>query len=722
MLKTDLFHPFKAKDTGIILPLGMRNWILPPWFRDQNNPLKINYMAGKTAFYNYSNRSWTSLRANPEDGLIQVDSFGIIYLEKLKISIEIWVYHETKLYTPGTYTDLTQKFSAANGTIDINMGLKVGCLSVTIGPMLILGNSLMGIQINRSEIRQSVPEPATEFLPQSFEPIIVWLVARPFGPNGLAKIRHLEYKDRYLTVNHKKVLRFEDEPQHCFFTNAALGDVTQYFRLWEGNSKIEATDGSCTGILGFADIPANQHTIRTGIHDGTAFRYIFNKSRLFRGVQLFSRKEEQTDCLTASSGALQTGTKLDQLYKASIRHLATFCGKRPINIYQVLVLNRLGWTAQSRGYLKTALKKVHWDGSLANQYLSGECVIFAVADYYKITGDQVFIEKYWPVLKRVGLWLCYQSGLMGACSKTKPPQNVVPGRLERFLWLCGSLQAITELGTALAKNREVQIFKNHFFMVWTKLFDETLTGCQGVLAEPDHGHHPGGEMAIRGLMASFPLQLSEKGSPWMGDLLRRITAHHLWKGGFFSPQDFPGINLELTIRLGQALIREGMEYQMVLDFLLDTAGPTFRWPDRINPLSKEGIGEQGHDPEVLFQMLLMIRSLFLIEDSENLQLLPGIFISRFWQAPNLELINWPTFFGNVSLKVRTIGGIIQINFEPKFRRRPQKILLTFDGEYRLLYTDTNIQWNGNKVILDPDFQVLRVFNNARLDNTFGHTL
>lgn len=266
-------------------------------------------------------------------------------------------------------------------------------------------------------------------------------------------------------------------------------------------------------------------------------------------------------------------------------------------------------------------------------------------------------------------------------------------------------------------------FKNHFFVIWTQLFDElTVIGSHTARAESERGHHPGGEAAVRGLLASFPLQLSDKGAPWMKDLLHRITAHHLWEGGFFSPQDFPGINLELTARLGQALIREGMEYQAVLDFLLDAAGPTFRWPDRINPLSREGIGEEGHDPKVLFQMLLLIRSLFLWEDSENLYLLPGIFISRIWQTPNLELANWPTFFGTVSLKVRTIGGIVQINFMPKFQRCPQKILLTFGGEYRLLYTDTNIQQNGKIVILDPDFQVLRVFNNACLDNTFGHTL
>lgn len=723
MLKPKLFHPIQAKDTSLRLPPGMRNWILPPWFQDQNNPLKMNYTAGQNGFYNYCNRSWTSLRVNAGEDLIQVDRFGIIYWVKLKISIELWVYHKTKVYTPGSYVHSTWKFSAVNGVIEGNLGIDAGFLPVKIGPIPSFDNLITGIEIGHPEMRQSTAEPAAEFSAQSVDPISVWLVIRPYGPNGLSKISHLEYKDGYVMMNHKKILRFAEDPHHCFFTNAAHGDVTQYFRLWEGNSEIEAADGSCTGMVGFSAVLPDWRTIKIVIHEDTAHRYMFNPSWFSRAAELLSRKAKRMDPWRMIAGTLRTGTRLDEIYTAGIRHLNTFCQKQPVNISRILILNRLGLFAQSHAYLRTALKKVHWDGRPADRYLGGEGIIFAIADYYKMTGDRVLLEKYWPVLKRVGFWLCYQSGFLGVCSKTKTPPRDDPGRLERMLWLCGSLQAIAELGTVLAKNREVQLFKNHFLMIWTqRLGGLTVSGNHGVRAELDFGLEPGGETAVRGLIASFPLQLTEKGAPWTQDLLRRISTHHVWRGGFFSPQDFQGVNLELTARLAQVLIREGMEYQAMLDFLLDAAGPTFSWPDRINPLTREGIGEEGHAPEVLCQMLLLIRSLFLIEESENLHLLPGLFISRFWRTPNLELTGWPTCFGTVSLKARTIGGITQINFKPKFQRKPQKILLTFGQEYRLLYTDTNIQRNGKLLILDPDFQVLRVLNNACLDNTFEHTL
>lgn len=683
----------------------------------------MNYIAGQTGFYNYGSRSWTSLKAGTRDDLIQVDHFGIIYLVKLKISFEIWLYHETKVYTPGTYLQITRKFSADNGVITVNLGFGAGSLPLEIGPVFISDNQLTGIQIGCPRMLQPVLEHAVKNSTQSFEPIKVWLVVRPFGPNGLTKVSHLEFKDGYLMVNRKKVLHFREEPDYCFFTNAARGDVTQYFRLWEGNAKIEAMDGSCTGMVGFSAVPADWRTIKIGIYDEFTDRFRL-KPNWFPGVAGVSSKNGRlTGLFLEIAGKLRTGTIIDELYSACIRHLITFCRKQPIDIYQIMVLNRLGLNTQSLAYLKTALKKVRWDGRLDEESLGGECVIFAVADYYKMTGDRSLIEKYWPVLKRVGSWLCYQSGLIGTRSKSKSPQGDDPVRLEKILWLCASLQAITGLGTVLAKNCEVQLFKNHFLMIWAKLLDGlSLNGNPAVPAEWSPGHEPEGETMLRVLMASYPLQLSERGATLTQGWLRRIWAHHLWQGGFFSPQNFQGVNLELTARLGQILIREGMEYRAVLNFLLEAAGPTFSWPDKINPLSKEGIGEEGHDPRVLYQMLLMIRSVLLMEESESLHLLPGLFISRFWQAPNLELTDWPTYFGTVSLKVHTIGGIIQINFKPSFRRRPEKILLTFGEEYRLLYTDTKIQWNDKTLILDPDFQVLRVFNNACLDNTFRDTL
>ena len=652
------------------------------------------------------------MRANPNGDLIRVDGYGVVELVKLKISIEVWVYHNTKLYHPGAYLKLTRNFSAWSGTMDLDLDFDTGNLPVKIGPMIISSNDLLGIEIGPPRMRRSTPESGAEYSAQSFEPLMVWLVIRPYGLDGLSRLWQLEYKEGYLLANHRKILHFLEEPQHCFFSNARRGDVTQFFRLWEGNSKIEAADGSCTGMIGFAAVPDKWRAVRIAIQ---------NMER--RGINRRMAGFFVTNWQTTPILKLRTGTRLDELYPAAIRHLTTFCREKVNHVHQIMVYNRLGLYAESLGILTTALRKVRWDGRLSEQWIGAEYLIFAVADYYKMTGNQLFIEKYWPVLKRVGSWLCYQSGLLSTGSQIKPPQNAGPDKLERLLWLCGSFQSIAELGMALNKNREVQVFKSFFLMVWTKLLDGlTATGREGILSGTEFGFDTGAEIAVRSLQVSFPLQLTGRGTPWVLNLLRRLQVYHLLRGGFVSPQDFQGASLELTARLGQALIREGLDYHDILEFLLKAAEPAFSWPDRIHPYSREGIGEEGHDPKVLYQMLLLVRNLFFNEEQDNLHLLPGLFISRFWQNPNLELIDWPTYFGTVSVQVRTIGGVSRINFKPVFRRRPQKILLTFHGEYRLLYTDTNIQWNGKTLILEPDFRVLRVSNNACLDNTFGHTL
>jgi hypothetical protein len=747
MAKFNLFQPGLSKEPSLWLLPGMRSWILPPWFRDQNNPLKPSYTAGQTGFYNYSNRRWISLAAKVGDELIQVDGFGIIYWVKYKVSLEIWVYHETQVYSPGIYVSSPVDFLANPGEINLELGFGEWSLPVKIGLVTVCGAAKMGIEIGRPRIGQSLPEAGNGLAMQSFEPVMAMLVVRPFGPDGFTPIFHLEYKNGVILANHAKILQFMDEPQHCFFTDATRGDVSQYFRLWEGNLKAEAMEGSCTGMVGFAANPAQWRTIRAIIHPGKVQFQMQHFWPVPWMNRIFPPKKEILESQVKNRPSLRTGTRLDELYPACIRHLNTFFGNHSVNVYQILAYNRLGFHSQSLALLKKVFSKVRWDGRLTEPYLGSECLIFATADYYQMTGDQATIEKYWPVLKRVGNWLCYQSGLIGTRSKTKPVQSGHPTRsdihpqsgvsswsdgwfhrdgaekLERMLWMCASLQAITGLGTALVKNREVQLFKNYFLMLWAKLLDGLAEiGHRGIWSEPDYGMEPDGERLLAGLLASCPLQLSENGTHWIHDILRRISARYLWRGGFFSPQDFQGVDLGLTARLVQVLIREGLEYKAGLDFLLEAAGPAFNWPDRINPLTREGVGKEGHDPKVLYQMLLPVRDMFLMEDQENLFLLPGLFISGFWKAPNLELNDWPTYFGTISVKVRTIGGITQIQFNPVFRRQPQKILLTFSEKYRLLYTDTNIRWNGKILNLNPDFRVLRVLNNACLDNTFGHTL
>ncbi len=671
------------------LPPEMRNWILPPWFNDQSNPLSVDYVPGKVDFYNYTSRSWTILRDNVFKSWIRLDRYGVIYLAQPRISIEIWVYSQTMLYTPGTYLEITQRFWDTGGDIDVSYRFMDGFLTMTVAPVKSFTSSGIEVRIN------------TVINTERFlDPIVVGIVVRPYDDKGLASVHSLEYYNRCLKINGREALRFEEEPQHLFFSNMSSGDVPQYFSLWEGNTKSIAADGSCTGIIGFSDLPVRLRPIKFTLNSRPNWNFFgFNHSFLLK-------MKNFPDFIQKKQKMINTHTKLDEMYKANLLHLETFCLPKTIDAFQILVLNRFGFTETSNWYLRESLRKVCWDGSLTDRYIGGSRIIVVITDYYNLSRDRNLVETYWPVCKKVGLWLCNQADAIIHPRDFPPPTGLLGTETERFFWICGSLHALTELGTILGKNGEIQFFKNYYLRLWAELLNEVQNRLKKI--DGNDLNYRSGKEAIADLSASYPLCLFEKGEKFTLQLITLVIKHHLFRGGVYSPRDFKGIQLELTARLGQVMIREGIEYQEILNLLITKASMTWSWPDLLNPLSNQGIGEKGHDPRVIYQMLLLIRCLFVIEEGEALYLLPGIFYSRFWDKPQIDLANLPTYFGTISLKIRSIGSIIQLNFYPDFHHEPQKIILNLAQKYRVVFADTYLKCTGGVLVFGPDLRVIRL--------------
>ena len=102
---------------------------------------------------------------------------------------------------------------------------------------------------------------------------------------------------------------------------------------------------------------------------------------------------------------------------------------------------------------------------------------------------------------------------------------------------------------------------------------------------------------------------------------------------------------------------------------------------------RQGVGENGHDPEVLYQLLLLIRNIFVLEEGEFLDFLPGIFTSGFWEQPQIKVTRLTTYFGEITFNCDTIGDLIQIEFWPQYRVKPEKVRLFLQQSFRVVYVD-----------------------------------
>jgi hypothetical protein len=663
----------------------LRDWVLPYWYEQQNDPFSPAYAVGEAAFRNLSYRSWTTLRAENSRAMLLVDRYGVLYLPKHRLSIELWIHTGEQLYTPNSYHNILQK-SGSEPSIETVCYYKSGSLTVKIKPDVDQRKELIACNIslnNRSE--DALKHSAISF------------VVRPYDYDGLSNIHQMEYKENCLFVNNTRILFFEKEPTHCYFSDGAQGDVTQYFKLGEGNPKLLATDG-------FSGLPAELSGINL---------FFGNKTNHFINMGFSVRNHSVID-VSGCINRIQTGTDIDQLLAINLNYLKVFCGQWPhlVSISQILALNRFSDGSKSRNYLQECLNRVRWDGSLGSDFLGPEHLILGILDYVKITADYHLLEKNWAILKRTGYAIWHQKvkGFLGHNDFQKDLSSDRNGFYEKYFWLTAALKALEELSQLQGQVSEALVYKEQYQALWLKLKEllgNTIKNS-GSRIIPVNFSGGFGAGIIRNLVAAYPLQLWDRGNRYIADSLEYILDKYSYQGGIFSPLDFQGIDLALSVRMGQVLIREGYDYTQLLDFIIAVAGDTWNWPDRIHPLTMKGVGENGHDQEVLYQLLLMIRNIFVLEEGSFLVLLPGIFNSNFWEQPQFTINRLATYFGEISCNCHNIGDLVQIDFWPQYRTKPEKVRIYLQHFFEPVYVDAESKNQDSVLEIDPSFHILRL--------------
>lgn len=662
-------------------------WILPSWFIKQSDLLNLGYVFGKYQFANICFRNWTAFCNDKGQPVLLVDKEGTISFPKIGVSIEIWVYDGKKFITPGRFNQTKQTAKPEFFCVETKSSFKNGVFQSRLFPIVGLTHTWTRLELNLYAKGESV-----------FNDYLVCLVVRPFDHNGLTAISQLEYKNKRIKVNYIELLQLETEPKIVFCTHAGLGDVTDFLK-YEGN-KLEVTsmDGSCTGILGYSIRPADQTGIKI-ILKPDCLKFHPHQVREFSPC-FWESEQIWKNRYSLPYHMLTTNSQIDQIYRINLNYLVMFNGQTSdwVEIYNILVLNRFAFYLQSRSCLLKVLKKVRWDGSLSTSRLPPEKLIYAIYDYYQFSSDINFVKENWQTLKRMGYWLIQNQSLLRG--------NTYRESIENSGWICASLKVLSKLGEVNNDLESHQFFHQQYQGLWSRILELFSRRVKEYNIKGNWKKRPVKE-TVGGLAISYPLCLYQKDERFIREWLDQTLEESTYKGGMISPMEFQGVDLELTARLGAVLLREKREYEGIFKFLIETISSTGNWPDRIHPVFSGGIGVTGHSPEVGCQFLLMLRNIMAMEEEEDLYLLPGIINSKLWTELNIELNNFPTTFGNISLKCKNIGKIVQIDFKAFFRKKPRRIRLILNQRDRLVYSDAVVAREGEYADLDPNFKIVR---------------
>ncbi len=666
------------------------NWSLPSWFLKQNDPLNPGYGFGGYRFANLCYRNWTTFYNESGKEVLVVDGEGTISFPQIGVSVEVWVNDGKTLFTPGRFLRTEQKAAPDFPCIETKSFFQSGYYNNRIFTINGYQNEYIGIEFEfYPNLRNIISE------------VLFFLVVRPYDHNGISAINRLEYKNHYIKVNNNNLLQFQAEPIIVFCTQAGFGDVTEYFKLDRNNESISSIAGNCTAAIGYG-IRSNERSIIKFCYRKESQRLFFKKDPNFTKEWLFDSKQKWISRYSFQHHMISADNKINYIYHTNLNYFIMFSGgfSKWDDVYRILVLNRLALYSISRAYLLKALKKVRWDGSFpSSKELTPEKLIYAIADYYRLSGDLKLVKDNWQVIKRIGFWLI---------------QNKKPVTYDLNLncnlnlgWVCASFKGLSKLSEINGSFEDYQFFQEQFQELWTQILgffsrkfkEYAQDGFQRDIVISE---------AIGGLSLSFPLQLYPRDERFIREWLSQVIRTSTFKGGVVSPIEFLGVDLEMTARLGSILLRQGLQYDSAFKFLINTISPTGSWSDRIHPVFGRGMGVTGHAPKVCCQFLLLLRNIMVMEEEEILYLLPGILNSFYWHYPNIELKNVPTTFGEISLRCRSVGQIIQINYHANYRIRPQQIRLLLNQNDRLLFSDSVIKQAEKYIDLGPDFKITRL--------------
>jgi hypothetical protein len=182
--------------------------------------------------------------------------------------------------------------------------------------------------------------------------------------------------------------------------------------------------------------------------------------------------------------------------------------------------------------------------------------------------------------------------------------------------------------------------------------------------------------AIGSLVADYPLHLDEA-----GPLTFLKTAGWLWEncrhdGGFFQDIIHSGVNAYLTLAMAQTFLRHGdPRYLGLIESVAKHASPTGHWPEAIHPRTGGGCMGDGQHAWAASEWILMMRALFVREESEHLVVGAGVPKEWFETSEHFSYGPTSTVWGPVTVFFTRRGGHWFVKIEGTWTGQPPRVRL-----------------------------------------------
>lgn len=658
------------------------DWIWPYWVQRQFDPADESFVPRAFSFshINLTHRNWTAVGLPDCPVLPIVDPRGLVTPFYDGCSIDAWIATEKELIlVPSRLLDARQE-------LDLDPAVRVVTDTEKDDSRLRVTADLVwedGGPVCRIEVAGRGAKNA-------------WLVVavRPYNPEGVNFIHDLSRSDdrKTIWVNKRQEVRFSRGAERIAFSHYREGDISNHLF-----ANPEATSASCdvgmaTAAALFTLGEAGETSVTVRIPLGS------DKEMARAAVRPLKEIPSWEETLAGTCRLSVPDERVQFLFDAAVR---TMVLHSPHEVYPGPYTYKRFWFRDA-AYLIHALLVCGMDAraeralelfpdrqmpggyfrSQEGEWDSNGEAIWTFWRYCRLTGKAPREEwlraissgAHWIRRKRLPAGPERHAGLLPAGFSA---EHLGPNDYYFWddFWGVAGLRAAAELLEEAGDLRHVDQFREQaddFMATIERAIAETRSFANrgSIPASPYRRMDAG---AIGSIVVDYPLQLWAPGDSRAVATADFLRDNCFVKGAFFQDMIHSGLNAYLTLHLAQIYLRAG-QAERALELartVAAIASPTGQWPEAIHPRTEGGCMGDGQHVWAAADWILLIRNLFVREETEVLVIASGIPSDWLAGGRAVSLGPTPTPWGAVTVRVKGEGGGARVEWEGRWRKRPR---------------------------------------------------
>jgi len=726
-LPTELFALGADMWSGFMLtPFAeqqMANWVMPYWLDRQRKPSSDSFTPHGHFWLecNMTHRDWTGigLCGFPQEAV--VDPRGLITPWPFAPSIDVWVKVGDTLVCPSELESVEQ--SLVDGLPIVRTAfdaLGMECvLTSFVAPLETVPVVLCRAEVTNAR-RQAMP-------------VSLVVSVRPYNPETICAINELAYDraTRTFTADGNPMACLGAQPSTVLLSDYKLGDVAGQLRdpgrerLPEGTSSVSEPfglssaaavfdldlSGGGSGTVCFASpLAAGTHPpLHRMLPEGESIRLVDEK---------LSRQRDSWSALVSEGMTISVpDARVQRAFDVNKAFLLLLFDGRSITpgvstyhmmwfrdaAYLVPALERIGHVDKAHDILTTYPDRQTPDGyfrSHSGEWDSNGQAMYTLVHHYRITGDSSFLKEVYPSLMKGARWI--EANRVMDLPPGDPRGGLLPPGIsaEHFgmgdvyywddFWAIGGLRAVAAAardlgfaGDAAFCERIAGEMLEALESSWSAV--EKRLGRKVMPIAPDRDMDSGSIGVVSGV---YPLDVIGADEEIMSNTLREIIDKHFYRDVFYHGILHCGLNAYLSLQVAQCLMKVRDPYALtIFDSLMTMATPTLTFPEAINPLTRGGAYGDGHHGWAVCEFLNFIRNVMLTEEGDKLTLLAVSKPEWFEPGSEIKVSGAPTFFGEVSYRVKSGDDSVIFELPGSFERPPSSVEINLPFDITLCEID-----------------------------------